>query len=98
MTGGNPPVPAQCAALVDVARSRLAYYAAMRVDTGPSPDEDPLKLYLDARNSSTNAPNSGKLGTGFTGLTPDERARAQGECLLAGRTADFCAAATDGSR
>ena len=98
MAGGNPPVPAQCEALVDIARSRLAYYASIRVDTGPSPEDDPLKLYLASLNRTTNAPNDGKLGPGLVGLTPDERARAEGECLRGGETGESCARALDGSR
>jgi hypothetical protein len=96
MAGGNPPVPPQCAALVDIARSRLAYYASARVDTGPSPADDPLKLYLSNINSNSNGPNSGILGPGLLGLTPDERMRAQGECLRAGRPGEECENAGEG--
>jgi hypothetical protein len=99
MAGGNPPVPPKCAALVDVARSRLAYYAATRLDTGPSQEEDPLKHYLGLRNASSKGLNSGDLGRpapGMQDLTPDERVRAEGECLRAGGTADQCTKAGEG--
>jgi hypothetical protein len=85
LTGGNPPVPVQCAAIADIARSRLAYYAAARIDIGPTEADDPLKDYLNSRNRHSGGRNSGELGPNVLQLTPDEKLNKQVECMLARR-------------